>query len=411
MQLTYLIFAAAVSAQAAAPLPLAFEEAIEIAEQRSARLRAGYAAVAAATEQVPRASQLPDPKLRLGLDNVPVSDPDAFSVTRDFMTMRRIGYMQDMPNADKRQARGAKAARERDVELTLLAAQRAQVRQDIALAWLEVYYAQQTESVLARLAESYKLEADTAGPAVSAGRVAPSAVVAARASVETVRDRMLEQRRNVARARAMLAALVGEAGERPLGAPPNIDVLAHRPDVLVDVETHPAQRVFEQREALAESEVALAASTRKSDWSWEVSFGHREPRYSNMVSVMVTMDLPLSKRERQDRDVTVRLKQLDQARALREDARRMHQAEVRALVAEWQIAGERSRGLEQKLLPLTRERAELALAAYRGGRGELAAVFESRRAETDVSISKLAAELERARAWARLNYLLHEAHP
>jgi outer membrane protein TolC len=222
---------------------------------------------------------------------------------------------------------------------------------------------------------------------------------------------MYEQRRNVARARAMLAALVGEMAERPLGPPPDIDALAHRPDVLIDVETHPAQRVFEQREALAESEVALAASTRKPDWSWEVSFGHREPRFSNMVSVTVTMDLPLSKRERQDRDVASRLKQLEQARALREDARRVHRAEVRALVAEWQIAGERRNGLQQKLLPLTRERAELALAAYRGGRGELAPVFEARRAETDVQVSRLAAELERARAWAKLNYLLHEAHP
>lgn len=411
MQLTYLIFSAAVSAHAAAPLPLAFAEAIDIGEQRSARINAGYAAVSAATEQVPRAAQLPDPKLKLGIDNLPVSNPDAFSLTRDFMTMKRIGYAQDVPNPEKRQARGERAARERDVELTLLAAQRAQVRQDIALAWLELYYAQQTEKALARLAESYKLEADTAGPAVSAGRMQPSAVVAARAAVETVRDRMLEQSRNVARARAMLAALVGEAGERPLGPPPNVNVIAHRPDVLADIEAHPAQRVFEQREALAASEVALATSTLTPDWSWEISFGQREPRFSNMVSVMVSIDLPLAKRDRQHRDVATRAKQLEQARALREDARRMHQAEVRALVAEWTIAGERSQRLETNLLPLTRERSDLTLAAYRGGRGELAAVLESRRAETDVRLSQLAAELERARAWARLNFRLHEAHP
>lgn len=409
--LTYLVLVAAFRVHAAGPGPLAFDEAIDVGEQRSARINAGYAAVSAATEQIPRAAQLPDPKLRLGIDNLPVSNPDAFSLTRDFMTMKRIGYAQDVPNAEKRQARGERAARERDVELTMLAAQRAQVRQDIALAWLELYYAQQTENALARLAESYKLEADTAGPAVSAGRMQPSAVVAAHAAVETVRDRILEQSRNVARARAMLAALVGDAGERPLGAPPNVNVLAHRPDVLADIDAHPAQRVFEQREALAASEVALATSTRNPDWSWEVSFGQREPRFSNMVSVMVSMDLPLFKRDRQNRDVATRVQQLEQARALREDARRMHQGEVRALIAEWTIAGERSQRLEKNLLPLTRERADLTLAAYRGGRGELSAVLESRRGETDVRISQLAAELERARAWARLNYRLHEAHP
>src|SRR4051794_22237438 len=109
--------------------PLGFEEALQTAEQRSARLVAQEAAVGAASEQAARAAELPDPKLRLGLDNVPVSSPDAFSLTRDFMTMRRIGYAQEMPNADKRQARSQRALREQAVEAATLAAQRAQVRQ------------------------------------------------------------------------------------------------------------------------------------------------------------------------------------------------------------------------------------------------------------------------------------------
>jgi outer membrane protein TolC len=137
-----------------------------------------------------------------------------------------------------------------------------------------------------------------------------------------------------------------------------------------------------------------------------VSFGQREPNFSNMVTVMLGIDLPLWKAQRQDRDVAARARQLDQARANREDARRMHEAEVRGLVADWSYAGERVRRFDRTTLPLARERSDLALAAYRGGRGDLAAVLESRRAETDLRLARLAAELERARAWARLNFLL-----
>jgi outer membrane protein TolC len=55
---------------------------------------------------------------------------------------------------------------------------------------------------------------------------------------------------------------------------------------------------------------------------------------------------------------------------------------------------------------------ELALAAYRGGRGDLAPVLEARRAEVETRINLLAAELERGRAWARLNHLIpHEVKP
>src|SRR5206468_2398678 len=53
------------------PLPLA--EALKIGEKISPRLAAQGAALAAATELVPRASELPDPKLRIGVDNLPVN--------------------------------------------------------------------------------------------------------------------------------------------------------------------------------------------------------------------------------------------------------------------------------------------------------------------------------------------------
>jgi outer membrane protein TolC len=394
-------------AAAADTRPLAFADALQIAEQRSARIDAQQAAVDAVSEQVGRAGELPDPKLRFGLDNVPVSNPDAFSLTRDFMTMRRVGVMQEMPNAAKRGARVERARHERFVEIASLEAQRAQVRQDIAVAWLDLYYAQQSERVLGDLEAAYKLEAETTAPAVSSGRMTTSAALGARVAVASLRDRILEQQRSVARTRATLRALVGEPAERPLSSPPDVTRLAHAPDAFVSgVDAHPAQRIYEEREALAASEIALAASTRRPDWSWEVSFGQREPRFSNMVTVMVSMDLPLRKGARQDRDVATRVKQLDQARAQREDARRMHEAEVRNLIADWQFAGERVRQFERGVLPLTREKSDLTLAAYRGGRGELASVLEARRAITEVELSKLSAELEQARAWARLNYLI-----
>jgi len=82
------------------------------------------------------------------------------------------------------------------------------------------------------------------------------------------------------------------------------------------------------------------------------------------------------------------------------------------MVADWEITGERTRRFEAVLLPLARERTELALAAYRGGRGELAAVLEARRAEAETQLGLLGAGLEHAKAWARLNHLVpHEVKP
>ncbi len=57
-----------------------------------------------AAEIVGRAAELPDPKLRFGLENLPVTDSDRLCYNRDFMTMQRIGVMQEFPHGDKRSA-------------------------------------------------------------------------------------------------------------------------------------------------------------------------------------------------------------------------------------------------------------------------------------------------------------------
>jgi hypothetical protein len=49
------------------------------------------------------AGQLPDPVLKLGLNNLPIDGPDRYSVTRDFMTMRSVGVMQELTRAEKRE--------------------------------------------------------------------------------------------------------------------------------------------------------------------------------------------------------------------------------------------------------------------------------------------------------------------
>src|SRR4051812_12245295 len=89
---------AAVSAHAQA---LSLEEAQRRAVDRSRQLAAQDAAVRSSRELAVAAGQLPDPVLKMGVDNLPVNGPDQFSVTRDFMTMRRIGVMQELTRGEK----------------------------------------------------------------------------------------------------------------------------------------------------------------------------------------------------------------------------------------------------------------------------------------------------------------------
>ncbi len=405
--------AAAALARAAGTEPLPLAEALKIGEKLSPRLIASGAALAAATELVPRAGELPDPKLRIGVDNLPVNGADRFRYDADFMTMRKIGVMQDFPNAEKRRLRGERAARERDVETANLDAQRAGLRREIALAWLELYFAQQARAPLVELVGELQLQLDTVSAAIAAGRQNTADALALRGAGVAAQDRVIEQDRTIERARYALAAWLRDEASRPLASPPDTSVFDHPPTALLaNLHEHPEQRVYAEREALARTDVALAANSKKSDWSLEVAYGQRGPAFSNMISLMVSIDLPWEAEKRQDRDLAAKRLLAEQAQAQAEEAQRMHEAELRGFYADWQTAGVRIERFEKLLLPLARERVAAALAAYRGGRGELGTVLEARRAEAETRLGFVQTQLERARAWAKLNFLLpHEGQP
>lgn len=390
----------------AAAQPLSLDDAIRIGEARSARLAAQSAAVAATSETVARARELPDPKLRFGLDNVPVSGPDAGSLTADPMTMKRIGVMQEIPSGDKRSARSARSARERDLEQASLAFDRATLRREIAASWYEVLYAGRSLEAMHELVNAAALQQETVGAAIAAGRAGAADGFVARAAVESARDQVIDQERMLARARVALAAFLGDAAERPPGAAPDTSRLPVPLETLLgSIDRQPALQVLESREALAQSEVAVAKAGASPDWSVEFLFGQRSPYFSNMATLMFSVDLPVYQGRRQDRDVAASLAQVDRARAQREEARRAYEAQVRMLVVDWETWDRRAGRFEQVLIPLARERAEAALAAYRGGKGGLAGVIEARRAQAESRIGLNNALLERGRAWAGLSFL------
>ena len=393
--------------------PLPFAEALKIGEKLSPRLAAQGAALAAANELVPRASELPDPKLRVGVENLPVNGTDAFRYDSESMTMRKIGLMQDFPNAEKRKLRGERAAREREVEAVNLAAQRAGLQREVALGWFELYFSQQARAPLVELVGELQLQLDTVSAAIAAGRQNTADALALRGAGVAAQDRVIEQDRSIDRARYTLAAWLREDASRPLADPPDTSRFDHPPTALLaNLHEHPEQRVYAEREALARTDVALAANSKKSDWSLEVAYGQRGPAFSNLISVMVSIDLPWEAEKRQDRDLAAKRLLVEQAQAQAEEAQRMHEAELRGFYADWQTAGVRIERFEKLLLPLARERVAAALAAYRGGRGELGMVLEARRAETESRLGLVQTQLERARAWAKLNFLLpHEARP
>ena len=76
------------------------------------------------------------------------------------------------------------------------------------------------------------------------------------------------------------------------------------------------------------------------------------------------------------------------------------------MIVEWDIGRERRLRYERELLPLATERTEATLAAYRGAKASLVDVLTARRNEIDVRLQALQLEMDTARSWAQLNFLV-----
>ncbi|PWF48443.1 TolC family protein [Massilia glaciei] len=381
-------------------------EAQRLAALRSRQLAGIDAAVAASREMAVAAGQRPDPVLKFGVENLPVSGDDKFSLTRDFMTMRRIGVMQELTRSDKRHWRAEGFSRAADKAASQKNLALAAIERDTAIAWLERYYAQEMASQITGLADQEKLEIDAAEGAYRGGRGSLADILAARTALAMVGDRASEAGRRVRNAKTMLARWTGAGADVPLAGQPPIDALRLEPGQLEAlIANHPRLAVMAKQEGVAQAEAKLAEADKKVDWTVEVAFLQRGPDYSNMASVGVSVPLQWNQRNRQDRELAAKLAAVEQARAEREETQRMLAAEIRTMIEEWTNGRERIARFERELLPLARDRTQAVLSAYRGGKATLSDVLAARRNETEVRLQELQLRLDTARVWAALNYI------
>lgn len=402
-----LSFFAAAHGALATPQPLTLGEAQQRAVARSRQLGVQDQAITAANEMAVAAAQRPDPVLKIGIDNLPVSGSDRLSLGNDFMTMRRIGVSQELTRADKLHWRSARYQIEGDKALAQKDVALATIQRDAAVAWLEVFYTERMASVVSTQTTISRQEIEAAEAAYRGGRGTSADILAARSALLALDDRASEVQRRQSVAHTMLSRWTGE--ETSVAGGPDIDHIRLDPASLdTDLAHHPEIAVLNKQEDIAQADANLARANQHTDWSVEVAFQQRGSAYSNMVSVGLSVPLQWDRKNRQDRDLAAKLALVEQAKAERDEMLREHVAETRSKLIAWQNGRERIARYTRESLPLAAERRQAVLAAYRGGKVTLADVLAARRGEVEIRLQALEVELDTARLWAQLNFLFPE---
>jgi outer membrane protein TolC len=394
------VFAVGVDAR-----PLSLAEAVRLAEDDSPAVAARKSAVESAEDAVGPAGALPDPQLVAGIDNLPVTTGDAFNVTRDFMTMRKIGVMQDFPQREKRRARTDRAQATAERERALLTTEQLSVREAVARAWIARASVEHRLQLLQALQTRAEVLVAAATAALSGGHSSAADGIAAKSAQASLADRISQVEREVEDARAEFARWVPQAADRPLGDAADWSDLGVDPDsLLTHIGHHRELLAYDAAEQAANADVGMARAEKRPDWSVELDYAQRGPQYSNMISLEFRVGLPIFPTHRQDATIASKQAAVEQLEAEREDARRMHTADLKKTLAAWRSAGERVRRYEKDLLPLADDRADASLAAYRGGRGDLQASVTALDEAIEVRLVYTELQNTYGQAWATLHF-------
>jgi cobalt-zinc-cadmium efflux system outer membrane protein len=385
-------------------LALTLPDAEALALDRQPLLEAQAARVRAGREQAIADGQLPDPQLMTGIRDLPVNGEDAFALGPDNFTMVTTSIRQEFPRGAKRRLMRERGDIEADADALEFTAMQREVRREAAMAWLDIYYAEQASEPAQTLVEEYDAQLKALEIALMSNRASQADLLAARVERDLARDRVRALSRDVERARAQLARWLGaEAAQRPL--PPQLPNLPEPPaleQVLTAVRTHPHLSSISERVRVAETEVALARQDYKPDWALSLDFGYRE-RFSDYIGLQFEVDLPLFTGQRQNRRLAARLASAEEMRGKQADVLRQQEAQVRSAYAAWQAARERAHEFENDILPQARHRVEAAQLAFES-RGAFADLLLARRARLETELLQLEQLVEIARAQVQLRY-------
>ncbi len=384
---------------------LSFAEAREIAEQQSPRVSAQRLQIDAVESAQKAAGTLPDPKLSVGLENLPISGMDRWSLTRESMTGQRLALMQEVPNQAKRAAKVASAQARVERERAALVLQRLQIRQELGLAWIAAQAVEQREQLLTELlAENQRLQ-DSLPARVAGGSAQAGDLLAAQQEALALSDRRDDLQRDRSKARAMLRRWVGPRADESLqgGTGPLIHPVAQ---LRAELSSHAGLALYPTMQSMARAESHEAQSESRGDWSWEIAYSRRDRRWGDMVSFQVTFDLPWQKDRRQTPMIQAKQRELERLEAEQEDVARRHLQELDDSAAELQALDSQIERLKSTGLQLAQGRAELALGNYRAAKGDLGAVLGARAQVLETRLRLIDLQAQRDGVTTRLNSLI-----
>jgi len=388
---------------------LSLVDAERLALEADPAVIASQSRALALQEQAVADGQLPDPKLTVGVWNVPLDD---FSMKKEGSSQFRSGIKQAFPRGQTLhyQQKRTEWLGKAEQAQTKFAEQ--EIRRDVRQTFLELYYQNQATQVIDRSRKLFEQLADITRAHYASGRVSQQDVLQAQLELSRLEDRATKISEQSDVQRASLSRWIGEAAWQPLATGfPELPETPSHTTLQAALAEHPA---IESATARVEANQQMVKAAREQyKPGFDVGLEYRKRFGDNtdgsdrpdMMAAMVTLDLPLFTEKRQDRRLAASRQQTEAAIQTREQKLREMQRLLNSDFARWQRLGEQETLYQDHLLRESMGNAEAALLSYQSGINEFNSLMRARITDLDVRLQALRIRVDRAKTQARLLFL------
>jgi outer membrane protein TolC len=365
-----------------------------------------WAKAAALSQRALVAGELPDPTLRVGLNNFPI-ESGGFST--EGMTHAAVGLRQAFPPGKSRSI----GARQFDLfaaEMSENADARGRnVLTAVRNAWLDLYYWTQAHELVSESRPFFDDLATVTRSLYAVGRKSQQDVLRAELELSRLQDRLIDIERQRSGAEAALGEWLGRDAARPLavklpswGQVPRLESLQ---DTLAE---HPVLKAADAQIEARSAGVDLAEERSRPGWALDLGYSYREgflptgePR-SDFISVGVSVDLPFFSKKSIDSTLAAALQERSAAELSREQTARVLRSQLAAEYARWRDLTRRLSLYEARILNQAKDNAEASMLAYQSDRGDFADVMRAYIDDLNTRIDHIRLQVERAQSYAVL---------
>jgi outer membrane protein TolC len=405
----YIIVAGLVTNAALATPVLTLAEAERLALAEDPAVIAGRARAEALREQSIAAGQLPDPKLVMGMWNVPVND---FSTSREPTTQFRTGIRQAFPRGNSLKYNQRSTEWMSKAERSMAQVTRFEIQRDVRLAWLELFYQQRAAEIVERSRTLFQQLLDITRSHFATGRVSQQDVLQAQLELSRLDERTTRIHKQEDLQRAKLSRWLGELAWSPVDDRfPQLPIPPDHERLRADLLSHPAITAASARVEARQQQVKVAREQYKPGFDVGVEYRKRfgdEPDGSSredMMAAMVTLDLPLFPEKRQDRQLAASQSHTNAAIQAREQRLRELQRSLNSDYARWERLAEQENLYRENLLRQAHDNAVAALSSYQNGINEFNTLMRARLMELEVRLQDIRIRVDRAKAAASLLFI------